>query len=422
MGLWGACLEGLSLAGQAAIQLVFVGRLTGKRLKAWHFALYFALFCAVELLFSQWEVGEILSIGAGALALYAVSRFGLGNSSSPSWLAAALAFYLSQLSFGIVNSVESVVFPSAVGSPLLYGLLAAAVALSFALCAGCYAAALKLLPPIGRGQAPYLGLLLCPSLFCFAAELYILRTAYRSVAVSLSPAEAGRHGALLLLQIMGLAALFSTLYVYRQLCRSFQAQAALESLTQAARVQKIYVAEAQKRYEQTKSFRHDVRNHLAVLEGLLKNGRAEEGGAYLQTLKTASEALSFPYQTGSPAADVLLGEKLGLAKDIPAEVSLRLPVPWKIDDFDLCVIVANALDNAVSACRACQGERFIRVSGRRQGDFYLLLFENSCAPGPPPPMGTGLVNIQAAAEKYRGAVLAEKKGRVFSLSVLLDIS
>ena len=47
--------------------------------------------------------------------------------------------------------------------------------------------------------------------------------------------------------------------------------------------------------------------------------------------------------------DILLSEKLGLAKEITAEVSLLLPRPCGMDDFDLCVIFANALDNAINA-------------------------------------------------------------------------
>ena len=128
------------------------------------------------------------------------------------------------------------------------------------------------------------------------------------------------------------------------------------------------------------------------------------------------------YQTGNPVVDILLGEKLGLAKEIAAEVSLILPKPCGIDDFDLCVLFANALDNAITACRADDGARAIRVAGKRQGDFYMLTFENTCAGEPLPPAGTGLSNIQAVAEKYHGAVLTEKNGQRFSLNVLLNIS
>ena len=423
MDYFSLCLDGLCLGGQSVLHMIFTCRLTGKRQKPWHFALYFSLLCVLELTFSRLcPGGGIVPIGAGVLALYGVSRLALGNRRPVSWLAAVLAFYISQLSFGVVNSLESVVFPRFVGCPLLYPLLLAALALFFALCAGCYAAALRLLDRPQDGQTPYIGLLLLPGLFFFAAQLYILRTSYSVVSVNLPAEEIPRHAALLFLQAMGLAALLCTLYAYRCLCRGFQAQAALQSLTQAAQAQKTYIAEARLRDERTAAFRHDVKNHLSVLDGLLGGGRLEEGRAYLKKLDAASQSLSFPYQTGSPVVDILLGEKLGLAAEIPAEVSLVLPRPWGIDDFDLCVIFANALDNAIAACQSCEGERAIRISGKRQGDFYLLKFENTCSDGPLPPAGTGLANIRSAAEKYHGAVMTEKEGRRFSLSVLLNIS
>ena len=131
-----------------------------------------------------------------------------------------------------------------------------------------------------------------------------------------------------------------------------------------------------------------------------------------------------PYQTGNPVVDILLGEKLETAasKEIPTDVSLLLPEPWGVDDFDLCVIFANALDNAISACQEGPSPKFIHISGERQGDFFLLKFENTCASSPLPPMGTGLINIRTIAEKYHGAILTEKKDTLFSLHVLLDIS
>ena len=415
-------LDGICLLGQGVMHIFFVSRLTGKKQKPLHFAVYLLLLTALQLVAVRLSLSGTLSIAAGVLELYAVSRFSMGNQPSVSWLAAVLAFYVSQLSFGILNSVEAALFPRFIGSPLLYPLLLAAQVLFFALCAGCYYAVLKFLTWTEDSQTPYIGLLLFPGLFFFAAELYILQTAYSFFAPIVSLEEVGKHSTLLLLQVMGLAALLCTLYAYRHLCQGFQAQAELQSLTQAAQAQKIYIAEAQARYEQTKSFRHDIKNHLSVLDGLLRSGKLEEGREYLKKLETVSESLSFPYQTGNPVVDILLGEKLGLAKEIAAEVSLVLPKPCGIDDFDLCVLFANALDNAITACRANAGAKTIRISGKQQGDFYMLTFENTCSDKPVSPAGTGLSNIEAVARKYHGAALTEKNGGQFHLSVLLNFS
>ena len=420
MDFFALFLDGICLLGQGMMHIFFVSRLTGKKLKPLHFAVYILLLVALQLVSVRLFPSGTLSIAAGVLELYAVSRFWMGNQPSVSWLAAVLAFYVSQLSFGMINSVEAALFPRLIGNSLLYPLLLAAQVLFFALCTGCYYAVRKFLA--WSEDAPYIGLLLFPGLFFFASELYILETAYSFFDPIVSLVEVGKHSTLLLLQVMGLAALLCTLYAYRHLCQGFQAQAELQSLTQAAQTQKIYIAEAQARYAQTKSFRHDVKNHLSVLDGLLKGGKLRESREYLKKLETVSEALSFPYQTGNPVVDILLGEKLGLAKEIAAEVSLVLPQPCGIDSFDLCVLFANALDNAINACRAGTGAKAIRISGKQQGDFYMLTFENTCSGEPLPPAGTGLSNIKAVAEKYRGAMLTEKNGRQYYLSVLLNIS
>ena len=415
-------MDGLCLMGQGVTHIFFVSRLTGRKRKLWHFAAYLLLLGALQLVSARLSLGGVLPVCVGVLALFSISRFGMKNHPSMSWLSAVLAFYVSQLSFGIINSMEAALFPRFIGSPLLYLLLFAAQVLFFGLCVCCDCAVVKLLAWHEERRTPYIGLLLFPGLFFFAAELYILQSAYSFVAPTISLEEAGKHSTLLLLQVMGLAALLCTLYAYRHLCQGFQAQAALQSLTQAAQAQKVYITEAQARYEQTKSFRHDIKNHLSVLDGLLRCGKLEAGRAYLNKLETVSESLSFPYQTGNPVVDMLLGEKLGLAKEIAAEVSLVLPKPCGIDDFDLCVLFANALDNAIAACRAIDGTKAIRISGKQQGDFYMLTFENTCPDGPLPPAGTGVSNIQAVAEKYHGALMAEKNERQYCLSVLLNLS
>ena len=422
MDYFGLCLDGLCLLGQCVMHIAFVSRLTGKKQKMWHFVIYFFLLCTIQWFFTTFDFHDVLPIGAELLVLYSVSRLALRNRQSVSWAAAILAVYISQLSFGIVNSVEVMLFPRMVGKPLLYLLVLLATLTVFAICACCCGAVLKFLSLTEDRQTPYVGLLLFPGLFFFAAELYILQTSYSVLPASISLGEAGKHGALFVMQILGLAALLCTLYAYRHICHSFQTQAALRSLEQATQAQKNYIAEAQRRYEQTKAFRHDIANHLSVLDGLLNSKKLDESKAYLQKLKMASTSLSFPYQTGNPIVDILLSEKLGLAKEITAEVTLLLPRPCGIDDFDLCVIFANALDNAINACQSAKGTKLIRIHGERQGDFYMLAFENTCSDEPLPPAGIGLSNIKSVAEKYHGATLTEKVGQRFSLNVLLNIS
>ena len=87
-------LDGICLLGQGVMHIFFVSRLTGKKQKPLHFAVYILLLAALQLVSVRLSLSGTLSIAAGVLELYAVSRFWMGNQPSVSWLAAVLAFYV----------------------------------------------------------------------------------------------------------------------------------------------------------------------------------------------------------------------------------------------------------------------------------------------------------------------------------------
>lgn len=420
------CLNTAALVLQGVLQLGFCARLLGRPYTWRHQLCYLAVLFLAGCAAGRLGFALPLSAALQLLLVYGLARLGLGARPRQAALAAALAVCVMQLSFGVLDSAQTLLLPLEIGGPLVYPAAVLALGASFMLSALCYAAVLRLLSLSGEMRAA--DLLPLPLLFFLAAGLYVRQTAYTRLIYSSDPAflraQAGLHTALLCLQLLGLAALFCTLYACRAVCRGFESEAALRALRQAAAAQKSYLAEAAARDARTRAFRHDIQNHLSVLDGLLQNETPQAARAYLQRLGAAAAGLSSPWRTGSAVADLLLSEKLGLAaaEGVTAEATLALPETWCVEELDLCVMLANALDNAVTACRAAAGERSIRVAGTRQGDFYHISVENTCQPGPMPPMGTGLCSIRAAAEKYHGSMLAEKAGGRFRLDVLLNIS
>ena len=425
------CLGYLSITGEGILHIFFVGRFTKKN-PDWKSYLSY--------LFSLYVIqGVALALHAGHLTvlwellpLYLISRFALKNRRPDACIAAVLAVYIAQLSTGVMNAVEILLFPKVSPSMLLmYVLVILGELFALALRMCCFLLVVRWFS-LAEGEKSAIWILLPPGLFLFAAELYILETSYNGVG--LDSIEPGKQAALLALQLLSLSTLLSALYAWRRICRSFQAQAAIALLKQETQAQKMYVAEAKMRDEQTKSFRHDIQNHLSVLDGLLKSQKIYQAQEYLQKLEATANALSFPWHTGNPVVDILLGEKENLARSrgIQIEVSLILPQPCGVEDLDFCIIFSNAMDNAIRAGTAdkqedslCR-EMFIRITGERQGDFYLLTFENTCLSQPRREIGIGLSNVRAVAERYNGTMEIEIKseagGFLFRLYVLLDIS
>ena len=207
-----------------------------------------------------------------------------------------------------------------------------------------------------------------------------------------------------------------------------------------------HARELERIYSGIRSMKHDMKNQLAVLENLVgRQDGGEELPGYLEQLSRTLGKLDVPFQTGSTVVDSLLFMKYHEACEKFSLISfeaedLIIPKDCRIQPTDLCIILGNALDNAIEACGkpgADIGEkgRFIRLySGYRQ-DMLLLTVENSfngelkisqgnVFPATTKPdgeaHGIGMHNIRTAAERYRGGVSWEADENRFSLTVLLN--
>lgn len=344
-------------------------------------------------------------------------------------LYAALTVEIMELSFGIVNSVSGILQPWAVSlhrhAPAVISVLLGIMALVLALF--CYRAAYRIFPDYEAAGKQSLFMILIPILMIFFMDEYINSILYGNIVIK----SAGGNGMsvkyyhILVIQLFGMASLFCLMFAYKKLLWNFRLRTELSLLEQEEASLNQYVEEARARYEKTKSFRHDIKNHITIVKDLLRNGKSDEALVYIGDMADMSEELSFPCSTGNPAVDILVGNKLRIAESmgIAVDCSLRLPYPCTVRDIDFCIILSNALDNAIRACRDADGgaEKYIRLTGRIQGDFVLLETENGFQGKRISERGTGLSNIKAVAEKYQGAMSIKTQGSSFILSVLLVI-
>ena len=272
-------------------------------------------------------------------------------------------------------------------------------------------------------------LIFVPILMIFIMSNYINAIEYDfqfEILVDKGPAEhLFSHGQMLSMYFLGLASLFCILFSYKKLQQNFRLSTELSLLEQQEHSLNQYVEEAKARYDRTKSFRHDIRNHIAVVKKLLQGGKLEEAVSYIEDMDDMAEKMSFPCSTNNPVVDILVGNKLGIAKSMGIDVdcSLLLPYPCGVRDIDICIVLSNALDNAIHAAKSLDAgmEKYIRVSGRIQGDFLMMEIQNSFHGKGAFKKGTGLSNVKKVAEKYGGAMSIETQENVFVLHVLLII-
>ncbi len=406
----------------------FFVKLLRKRVRNY---VYFVFAVCAALLFHFVQVGTIAGFGLVVLLLMAGGILLCHIKFKLSLLYAALVVEIMQLCYGIEKSLLSVLYP------LMFAVFQDTAGMVFMLSGElmalllsgvCYYMVYRYFSCYSNTEMQYMYLVFIPLLMIFIMDEYINSVVYGWEVVIEDDGTTEyliNHWQLLIIQILGISSLFCILFAYKKILQNFRLNLELSLLEQEEYSLGQYVEEAKAHYEKTKSFRHDIRNHIAVVKDLLQNGKTEQALHYIGDMEDIAEGLSFPCSTNNPVVDILVGNKLGIAKNIGIDVdcSLLLPYPCGLRDIDICIILSNALDNAIHACKnmSSGAKKYIHVSGRIQGDFLMMEIGNSFQGEGMFKKGTGLSNIKTAAEKYHGAMSIKTHGTEAVLNVLLII-
>ena len=204
-----------------------------------------------------------------------------------------------------------------------------------------------------------------------------------------------------------------------------------------------HMEEMERIYSGIRSMKHDMKNTLAVIMQLA--GREEaELQTYLSELNQNFDNLEFQFKTGNTVVDTLLNmkyhEAIRIIPDIRIDAErLLFSDEMHIQSYDIGVMIGNALDNAMEACRKLkaedpEAETFIRLTSFKKGKMIFIEVENSfngrvvkkkqsefpvTDKTDKREHGIGLLNIKHTAEKYHGAVDWSVDGKVFTLSVMM---
>ena len=400
---------------------------------------FYVLFAVCAVIVNDFlPVGTIAGFAALVLLLTVCGVLVCRADFKPSILYAALMTEIMLLCYGVVNSLISLLCPflfDAFHDTAGIAVMLASEAASLALTGFCYYMVYRyfsgdaLYPSGTTAEMQQMFLVFIPILMIFIMGEYINTIGFEFQYMVVEEEGYFRylfsHWQLFAMHLLGLASLFCLLIGYKKLLQGFRLRTELTLLEQEEHSLNQYVEEAKTRYDKTKSFRHDIRNHIEVIKKLLQNGRLEEAVRYMEDMDDMAEEMSFPISTNNPVVDILVGNKLGIAKRMGIDVGcfLLLPYPCGLRDIDICIVLSNALDNAIHACKSQDSgtEKYIRVSGRIQGDFLMMEIENSFHGKGVFKKGTGLSNVKTVAEKYGGAMSIKTQENVFVLHVLLII-
>lgn len=166
-----------------------------------------------------------------------------------------------------------------------------------------------------------------------------------------------------------------------------------------------------------RQYRHDLRHHLQYVSACIGNGQPERAQAYISDIFEEIDTQKVQQYCENEVANLIFSEFVGRAKKsgICMEVHGSIPASIAVADSDLCVILSNALENAIHACQPLAAEEkpcTIDVQFFERGDKFFLQVSNPCEgdvrfqDGIPvtdkPGHGIGVASICAIVRRYSG--------------------
>ncbi|MGN0470818.1 MAG: sensor histidine kinase [Acutalibacteraceae bacterium] len=190
--------------------------------------------------------------------------------------------------------------------------------------------------------------------------------------------------------------------------------------------------------EEIMMIRHDTMKHYALLQTMAQQN-PEQLPDYLEQLIGEMKEIRPVVQSGNQMLDIIINGKLGIAADkgITVEI-IRSQAPKKLPltDTQLCSLITNILDNAISAASSFGVKKpYIKLDFHCKNNNFVFLCENTMNPEqsshrrtserqqkiPMSEHGYGLKIIRRIMKNFNDMISIENEGNIFKLSIIIPL-
>lgn len=233
--------------------------------------------------------------------------------------------------------------------------------------------------------------------------------------------------------VLMIASNLVTLFLIHRQKDYVEAKTRLSFANEQIKNQLAHYEELYRYQNEIRTFRHDIKNKLLSVSGLLADGQIEKAvEAVKGEADFLDEANNGIINSGNPAVDAVLQSKLTIAerKGIKLDFSVKLSGEINVDLLELGVLIGNALDNAIEATENIEDstDKTIFASIITMGGRIVVSVENPVKTevdtkriGTAKPdkinHGYGLKSIKTIAQKYDGDVFVSCEGNIFTTSI-----
>lgn len=187
--------------------------------------------------------------------------------------------------------------------------------------------------------------------------------------------------------------------------------------------------------ENTRAVRHDLINHLYIIQSLNQKKETDKINEYLEETLKAFDNKKVVLRSGNLIIDSIVNFKVQEAeqKKIKMKIEVSVPERLSVTSFDMTVMLGNLFDNAINAVSKLEeskkgidfemhyrkGLLVIKMSNNFQGIIPYKDGKIVTSKADKENHGMGLSNIKNTVKKYQGRMEIAHTEGVFSVTAIL---
>lgn len=239
-----------------------------------------------------------------------------------------------------------------------------------------------------------------------------------------------------ILSILGILMTNSLVYVlYVNIQKDHAKQLEYSILQQAFKSQEKSVEETKILYQSVRSIRHDLKQHFQVALTMLHSGKINEAVDYMEKYNdTVLDGISNKVFCDNDVVNYIINSKSKICSDrhIKIYIYIANEIP-EFSDLDLCVLLGNALDNAIEGVSG-DGNNEIYLELRNVDNFFMISVKNTITnsvleynpnlistKNEKEVHGLGILSMKEVVQKYNGSIEFYENDNKFCCDMLLDI-
>ena len=222
-----------------------------------------------------------------------------------------------------------------------------------------------------------------------------------------------------ILSILGILMTNSLVYVlYVNMQKDHAKQLEYSILQQAFKSQEKSVEETKILYQSVRSIRHDLKQHFQVALTMLHSGKINEAVDYMEKYNdTVLDGISNKVFCDNDVVNYIINSKSKICSDrhIKIYIYIANEIP-EFSDLDLCVLLGNALDNAIEGVSG-DGNNEIYLELRNVDNFFMISVKNTIinsvleynpnlisTKNEKELHGLGILSMKEVVQKYNGSI------------------